>query len=133
MDSNLPFIYVDAILVEQAFVQMVDNAAKYSPVGSPITLAAKKNGHNVVLSVHDSGVGLTAEESARLGERFFRAPRHASTVSGSGLGLWIAKAFVTANGGTIAAESEGIDRGTTVSIHLPYAMPASQPEVGPDD
>jgi two-component system sensor histidine kinase KdpD len=133
MDSNLPFIYVDAILVEQAFVQMVDNAAKYSPVGSPITLAAKKNGHDVVLSVHDSGVGLTPEESARLGERFFRAPRHVSTVSGSGLGLWIAKAFVTANGGTIEAESQGIDRGTTVSIHLPYATPASQPEVGPDD
>jgi two-component system sensor histidine kinase KdpD len=68
-----------------------------------------------------------------LGERFFRAPRHASTTSGSGLGLWIAKAFVTANGGTIEAESPGPDRGTTVSIHLPYATPASQPEVGPDD
>ena len=133
MDSNLPFIYVDAVLVEQAFVQMVDNAAKYSPMGSPITLAAKRNGHDVVLSVRDSGVGLTTEENERLGERFFRAPRHVSTVSGSGLGLWIAKAFVTANGGTIEAESPGIDRGTTVSIHLPYATPASQPEVGPDD
>ena len=133
MDSNLPFIYVDAVLVEQAFVQIVDNAAKYSPPGSPIAVAAKRNGRDVVLSVHDRGVGLTAEENAQLGERFFRGRRHAATTSGSGLGLWIAKAFVTANGGKIQAESSGADQGTTVSIHLPFATPASQPEVGPDD
>jgi two-component system sensor histidine kinase KdpD len=133
MDSNLPLIYVDAVLVEQAFVQMVDNAAKYSPAGSPIALAAKRNGHDVVLSVHDDGVGLTVEEKTRLGERFFRGARHAATTSGSGLGLWIAKAFVGANGGKIEAESSGADQGTTMSILLPYATPASQPEVGPDD
>ena len=86
-----------------------------------------------MLSVHDEGVGLTAQESAQLGERFFRGARNAATTSGSGLGLWIAKAFVTANGGKIQAESAGADRGATVSIHLPFATPASQPEVGPDD
>jgi two-component system sensor histidine kinase KdpD len=133
MDSNLPFIYVDAVLVEQAFVQIVDNAAKYSPTGSPITIAAKRNGRDVVLSVHDQGAGLTAEENAQIGERFFRGPRLAATTSGSGLGLWIAKAFVSANGGKVEAESAGADQGTTVSIHLPYATPANQPEVGPDD
>ena len=133
MDSNLPFIYVDPVLVEQAFGQIVDNAAKYSPPGSPITVAAKRNGRDLVLSVHDEGAGLTAQESTQLGERFFRGPRHATTTSGSGLGLWIAKAFVSANGGKIEAASAGADRGTTVSIHLPFATPTSQPEVGPDD
>jgi two-component system sensor histidine kinase KdpD len=133
LDSNLPFIYVDPVLVEQAFGQIVDNAAKYSPPGSPITVAAKRNGRDLVLSVHDEGAGLTAQENAQLGERFFRGPRHASTTSGSGLGLWIAKAFVSANGGKIEAASAGADRGTTVSIHLPFTTPASQPEVGPDD
>ena len=131
MDSNLPFIYVDPVLVEQAFGQIVDNAAKYSPPGSPITVAAKRNGRDIVLSVHDQGVGLTAQESAQLGERFFRGARHATTTSGSGLGLWIAKAFVSANGGKIEAASAGADQGTTVSIHLPFAT--RQPEVGPDD
>src|SRR5262249_57659367 len=82
MDSNLPFIYVDAVLVEQAFVQMVDNAAKYSPPGSPITVVAKRNGRDVVLSVHDEGVGLTSQESARVGERFFRGARQGTTTSG---------------------------------------------------
>src|SRR5882757_8889527 len=133
MDSNLPFIYVDPVLVEQAFGQLVDNAAKYSPPGSPITVAAKRNGHDVVLSVHDEGVGLTAQENARLGERFFRAARHAATTSGSGLGLWIAKAFVSANGGEIQAVSSGADQGSTVSILLPFGTPENQPEVGPDD
>jgi two-component system sensor histidine kinase KdpD len=133
MDSNLPLIYVDPVLVEQALVQIVDNAAKYSPPGSPIAIAAKRNGHDVVLAVHDQGSGLTAEETSQIGERFFRGPRLAATTSGSGLGLWIAKAFVTANGGKVQAESSGVDQGTTVSIHLPFATPANQPEVGPDD
>ena len=133
MDSNLPLIYVDAVLVEQALVQVVDNAAKYSPPGSPIVIAAKRNGRDVVLSVKDQGVGLTPEESAQRGERFFRGARHAATTSGSGLGLWIAKAFVTANGGKIQAVSAGADHGAVVSIHLPFATPANQPEVGPDD
>ena len=55
MDSNLPFIYVDPVLVEQAFVQIVDNAAKYSPAGSTIDVSAKRNGHDVVLTVQRQG------------------------------------------------------------------------------
>ena len=133
MDSNLPLIYVDAVLVEQAFVQIVDNAAKYSPPGSPINVTARRNGSDVILSVSDSGVGLTAEENEKLGQRFFRGARHAGTTSGSGLGLWIAKAFVTANGGRIEAVSSGADRGTAVSVYLPFAGSAHQPEVEPDD
>jgi two-component system sensor histidine kinase KdpD len=133
MDSNLPFIYVDPVLVEQAFVQIVDNAAKYSPVGSTITVCARRNGRDVVLSVHDTGGGLTSEETKQVGERFFRAERLAATTSGSGLGLWIAKAFVSANGGKVEAVSPGADQGTTVSIHLPLAKDAPHHEVGPDD
>jgi two-component system, OmpR family, sensor histidine kinase KdpD len=133
MDSNLPFVYVDPVLVEQAFGQIVDNAAKYSPPGSPITVAAKRNGHDLVLSVCDRGAGLTAQENAQIGERFFRGARHAAATSGSGLGLWIAKAFVSANGGKLEAASAGAGLGTTVSIHLPFATPANQPEVGPDE
>ena len=120
------------LMVEQALVQIVDNAAKYSPPGSPITVAAKRNGQDVVLSVHDEGAGLTPEENAQWGQRFFRGARHAGSTSGSGLGIWIAKAFVGANSGKIEAVSAGMDRGTTVSIHLPFTG-SSQPEVGPDD
>src|SRR5262245_1020044 len=118
VSDELPFIYVDPILLEQALGQIVDNAAKYSHPGSAITIAARCDCDSVVLSVKDEGIGLVGEERMRLWERFFRGGRHASNVSGSGLGLWIAKAFVTANGGEIEAFSEGADRGALVSIRL---------------
>ena len=133
VDSNLPFIYVDPVLIEQAFAQVVDNAAKYSPLGSTITVAAKRNGHGLVLSVRDTGAGLTSEESAQLGDRFFRGARHASTTSGSGLGLWIAKAFVSANGGRIEADSDGVNLGTMIAIKLPVAPNTPHQETDPDD
>ena len=132
--SELPFIYVDPILLEQALGQIVDNAAKYSQPGSAIQVAARSDSASVVLSVKDEGLGLVGEERTRLWERFFRGERHASNVSGSGLGLWIAKAFVTANGGEIEAFSEGAGRGTIVSIRLP-ASEAPKPDlmVGDDE
>jgi two-component system sensor histidine kinase KdpD len=133
LDANLPFIYVDPVLVQQAFVQIVDNAAKYSPSGSTIEVSAKRNGQDVLLSVKDHGAGITEEENSQIGERFFRGHRLAATTSGSGLGLWIAKAFVGANDGRIQAISPGAGQGTTVSLHLPIASDAPQPETGPDD
>jgi two-component system sensor histidine kinase KdpD len=126
LNSNLPIVHVDPAQVEQALVQIIDNAAKYSPAGSPIRVAAHPNGQTVMLSVHDSGSGLTAEERRQVGGRFFRGPRHKVTTSGSGLGLWIANAFVTANGGKVEVESDGADRGTTVTIHLPMS-PETEP------
>jgi len=127
LDSDLPIVHVDPLQVEQALAQILDNAAKYSPGGAPIRVAAHADGATVVLSVQDQGAGLTADEKRQIGERFFRGARHAVTTSGSGLGLWIANAFITANGGKLEVESAGADRGTTVSIRLPAApMPSFQ-------
>jgi two-component system sensor histidine kinase KdpD len=122
--GELPLIYADPIVLEQALGQIIDNAAKYSRPGSTITVAATSTGTHVVLSVEDEGIGLVDDERTRLWERFFRGERHASNVTGSGLGLWIAKAFVTANGGEIEARSEGADCGTIVSIRLSAMQPA---------
>ena len=63
--------------------------------------------------------GLTAEERERLFERFYRGPRHQTAIKGSGLGLWIARAFVVASGGQLEAASEGAGRGTTMTVRLP--------------
>jgi two-component system sensor histidine kinase KdpD len=133
LHSNLPIVHVDPAQVEQALVQIIDNAAKYSPAGSPIRVAAHPNGQTVMLSVHDAGSGLTVEEKRQVGGRFFRGPRHKVTTSGSGLGLWIANAFVTANGGKVEVESDGADRGTTVTIHLPMSPEAEQLETTVDE
>jgi two-component system, OmpR family, sensor histidine kinase KdpD len=133
LDSNLPIVRADPTQVEQALVQILDNAAKYSQEGTPIRVAARANSHSVVLAVHDSGAGLSDEEKRLVGGRFFRGPRHAATTSGSGLGLWIAHAFISANGGKVEVESEGVDRGTTVSIYLPSTGETAPMEATVDD
>ena len=82
----------------------------------------------VAIAVSDEGAGLSAEDSAHLGERFFRGRRHINTTPGSGLGFWIANAFIAANGGAIDATSAGEGKGTTVTIRLPIPANVDQLE-----
>ena len=124
LPNDLPLIRVDPVLVEQALVQIFDNAVKYSPPGSPINVSARARDGQMAVSVTDQGAGLTAAERSRIWDRFVRGERHAATTSGSGLGLWIASAFIAANGGKMNAASEGPGRGTTLSIELPVARAA---------
>lgn len=116
---DLPLVHIDPVLVEQALGQILDNAAKYSPAGSLIRIEARATGETVTLSVLDEGAGLTSEECGHLYERFYRGRRHSGTTAGSGLGLWIAHAFVGASGGELEAGSAGPGCGTLVSIALP--------------
>jgi two-component system sensor histidine kinase KdpD len=129
LHANLPIVRVDPAQVQQALAQILDNAAKYSSEPAPIHVAARAEGAAVVISVHDQGAGLTDEEKRQVGQRFFRGARHAGITSGSGLGLWIAHAFISANGGKVEVASDGAGRGTTVSIHLPATPdePAAAP------
>jgi two-component system sensor histidine kinase KdpD len=122
--AELPLAYVDQNLVEQALGHVIENAMKYSPPGSAIRIAGQVEDGKLAVTVADSGAGITAEELSRLGERFFRGDRAAGTTTGSGLGLWIAKAFLHANGGSLDAESDGVDRGSTLILRLP--IPAQQ-------
>jgi two-component system sensor histidine kinase KdpD len=126
LPQDLPLIRVDPILVQQALVQILDNAVKYSPAASQIAVAMRSADGHLTVSVRDQGAGLTEAEQARMWDRFARGERHAGTISGSGLGLWIASAFIAANGGTITAQSDGPDRGTLVAIGLPVAQTAEQ-------
>ena len=119
MPADLPLIHVDPVLVQQALVQIFDNAVKYSDAGSQITVAARARDGRMILSVNDQGAGMTAAEQTKVWDRFARGERLAATTSGSGLGLWIANAFIAANGGKINAISEGPGRGTAVAIELP--------------
>jgi two-component system sensor histidine kinase KdpD len=125
LPADLPLIYVDPVLVQQALVQIVDNAAKYSSKGSRIVISARSADGNMTLSVCDQGAGLTASEQSQMWGRFARGERHATTTSGFGLGLWIANAFISANGGTMNASSQGPDLGTTVAIQLPVTQRAA--------
>ncbi len=119
---DLPLIHIDPVLVEQALVQLFDNAVKYSHAGSQIAVTARARDGRMILSVADEGAGLTAAEQLKIWDRFARGERHAATTSGSGLGLWIANAFIAANGGKINAISEGPGKGTAMAIELPVTQ-----------
>ena len=118
LQTDSPFVHVDPVLVEQALGQLLENAAKYSQPGTSIRITSRSGKDYVDLSVSDRGKGLTAEEKNQLGQRCYRSDRHAA-VPGSGLGLWIASTFVTANGGSLYAESAGPDQGATITLRVP--------------
>jgi len=118
-DDDLPLVNVDSALVQESLGQLLDNAAKYSPSGSPISVAVRAYPGQVGLSVSDQGLGLTPQEKLRLGLRSFRSQRFRESIPGSGLGFWIASVFVRANGGKIEIASRGAGLGTTASIVLP--------------
>jgi two-component system sensor histidine kinase KdpD len=127
-------VHVDPVLVQQALIQIFDNAAKYSAPRSEIEVSAHARDRRLTIVVSDHGIGLTAEEKSKMWNRFFRGERHVGTTSGSGLGLWIANAFVAANDGAVTAASEGQDRGTIISVELPVMQPAiSEMEADADD
>jgi K+-sensing histidine kinase KdpD len=117
--EELPLVSVDSGLIEESFGQLLENAAKYSPSGSTISVSARAERGRVVLSVSDQGVGITPDEQQQLGRRSFRSQRHQATIPGSGLGFWIASTFVRANGGSIGMSSRGHGLGATASIVLP--------------
>ena len=121
--DDLPLAHVDPVLIEQAIGQVLDNAAKYSPPGSPIKVIGSAASGRVSIAVEDQGAGLTRDELGRMWDRFYRSPRHMPQSTGSGLGLWIARAFVSATGGTIDAVSAGVNHGTIVTISLPAPGP----------
>ena len=129
--ADLPLIHVDPVLIREAMVQIIDNASKYSPAGSQISVAAQRRNGHLVISVNDEGSGLTKAERNMMWDRFARGERHAAISGGSGLGLWIANAFVVANGGSMTAASEGPGHGTRMTIELPVTH-AAVPELESD-
>jgi len=124
LPHDLPLVHVDPVLVQQALVQIFDNAVKYSHAGSRIAVGARTQDGRMLISVRDEGAGLTASEHSKMWDRFVRGERHAATTSGSGLGLWIANAFIAANGGKMTAVSEGPGLGTVISVDLPVTQAA---------
>ena len=133
LSDELPLVQVDAVLIEQALAQILDNAGKYSAPGSLIKVDGRRHHEQLVISVTDEGLGLAPEDKARLGERFFRGSRHLATIPGSGLGLWIASAFLRAHGGSLDATSNGDTLGSTIAIRLPLPLKTSEPMALPDE
>jgi two-component system, OmpR family, phosphate regulon sensor histidine kinase PhoR len=116
--EHLPPVLVDFPRLEQALVNLVHNAIKFTPPGGKITLAAAQDEKFVHFSVRDTGAGIPAEILPRIFERFYKADR-AYSGGGTGLGLSIARHMVEAHGGKIWAESEE-NQGSTFSFTIPW-------------
>jgi two-component system, OmpR family, sensor histidine kinase KdpD len=102
--TSLPLVPVDEVLLEQVFVNLLENAARYTPPGTPIEIGAEaRNAQEVIAYVADRGPGIPPGEEERIFEKFHRA---GSTVgSGVGLGLTICRGIVTAHGGRMWVEN----------------------------
>ena len=128
--AQLSVVSLDQGLLEQALVNILENAIAYSPDATRIEVAAYEDRNNVVISIEDEGRGIPTPELERVFERFRRMEEATDRGKGAGLGLAISKGFVEAMGGRIAAASPIHDgRGTRILISLPKerVMPGQLP------
>jgi two-component system phosphate regulon sensor histidine kinase PhoR len=111
----------DARALEHVLSNLVDNAVKYCPAGTRVTVSASLVGNRVNLVVSDTGPGIPAEHLPRVFERFYRVDAGRSReVGGTGLGLSIVKHMVEAMSGRVWVDSE-VGRGSTFTVSLPHA------------
>jgi two-component system sensor histidine kinase KdpD len=124
--ADLPLISVDATLIQQVLLNLLENADKYSPPDRPIEIRASSQARSVTLEVSDHGPGLPAGDEKRVFEKFYRSPTISSR-SGAGLGLTICRGIIELHGGKIWAKNrEG--GGTTFGFSLPVEeQPAPLP------
>ncbi len=118
----LPFVNVDFSLMVQALANVVDNAVKYSPPGTPIEISAERSGGEVTIAVADRGPGIPPQDLAHVFDKFYRIHRP-EMVTGTGLGLSICRGIVEAHGGRVSAENR-TGGGTIVKLFLPAEPPA---------
>lgn len=119
--ADLPLLCFDAVLLERVFCNLLENAAKYSPAGTPIAIDAHQAGTCVEVAVSDGGEGFPQAADPALFEMFVRGERSAGR-PGSGLGLAICKAIIDAHGGSIRAANQP-SSGACIRFTLPIGTP----------
>ncbi|MDD1649186.1 MAG: sensor histidine kinase KdpD, partial [Methylococcaceae bacterium] len=126
--TNPPMIHVDSVMIEQVLVNLLENAIRYTPPGSPIDITAERTAFAFTLSVADRGPGIPQGKEKHIFEKFVRGSMEGAQ-SGSGLGLAICKAIVEAHGGWIEARNRGTG-GAEFSLGL--SMPGVPPPIAPE-
>ena len=117
--ENMSTLRGDRDRLSQIFVNVLDNAVKYTSEGGRVILDAEENAGNILVTITDTGIGIPREEIQRLGERFYRVDKTRSReLGGTGLGLSIVKHLMMAHGGRMEIESQ-LNRGTKVSLFFP--------------
>lgn len=112
----LPIVYGDKNRIRQVFINIIDNAVKYSSAGDTVTIRAWENDGNIMVSVTDTGCGIKSSDLSKVKTKFYKANH---TRRGSGIGLAVADEIVAMHGGSMDITSPGEGKGTTVTITLP--------------
>ncbi len=120
LSDSLPRVNMDLRHTYEILSQLLDNAGKYSPRGTPITITAEVQGNMLVTSVADQGPGIDAIDQSMIFDKFYRGRGQRQSVQGTGMGLAIAKAIVEAHGGNISLTTQP-GRGSVFSFTLPLA------------
>jgi two-component system sensor histidine kinase KdpD len=122
LPPDLPLVPLDSVLIEQVLINLLENAVKYTPAGTPIEISAAATDGAVRVDIADRGPGLPPGEESQIFEKFHRA-RSTTAAGGVGLGLTICRGIVTAHGGTIWAENRA-GGGAVFHFTLPLTGPA---------
>jgi two-component system sensor histidine kinase KdpD len=112
-------LYVDPVLIEQVLVNILDNAAKHSPAGGRIEVAAALEGDEVCVRVIDEGPGIPADARETVFDVFYRVRAGDQQTAGTGLGLSICRGLIEAHGGRIEALPGRGGQGTTIAFRIP--------------
>jgi two-component system sensor histidine kinase KdpD len=128
--ADLPLVQYDAVLVERVLCNLLENAGKYTPAGSTVTVSAQCQGAWLNVAVTDNGPGLPVGQHEALFEKFTRGERE-SAKPGVGLGLAICRAVVGAHGGTIHADNQP-GGGAAFVFTLPLGIPPAAPMLDDD-
>ena len=119
LQPGLPMVQVDPVLLEQVLFNLLDNAAKYAPAGTPIRVEGWKDPEAVYLQVVDEGPGIPPGDLERIFDKFYRVQKGDHVRAGTGLGLAISRGFVEAMDGTIGAANRAGRTGAVFTIRLP--------------
>jgi two-component system sensor histidine kinase KdpD len=123
LPADLPMLAVDEVLLEHVLLNLLENAAKYTPPTSLIQITAWRDERCLILQIIDEGDGIPVADLERVFDKFYRIPRADRQRAGTGLGLAICRGFVEAMGGKITASNRSDRSGAVFTIKLPLQAP----------
>jgi signal transduction histidine kinase len=127
ISDTLSLIHGDGLSLAEAFVNILGNAVKYSRDGSKVIVQAEEADNQIVISIKDTGIGISPEDIPHIFEGFYRGKDGQAITEGHGIGLAVSRQIIEAHNGSIAVESES-GKGSTFVVRLPAVELGTDPK-----